>query len=1119
MVMVQQLVELEEVITYKTGPLPLQRRVVAMWEKRLKDTRDDVGVWQQILGVRSLVLDPQQHTHAWLGYASLCRKDGRLHLSIQVLTGLLGFSPTKLIGGQARVPLPKADPKVLFACLKHLYAAGSPMESRLRLKELLRHPDLSPTTASTKIKELRARCSLKLGIWTQDLAEKGALDDGAAKAEALACFQAATLLDPTSSNACRQWALINFTASMKGTHKASAAEHTVPAIKGFFHGISLRGSAAEGTLQDVLRILALLYQYGSKGEVEQAISRGIEQSSVDIWLEAVPQIIARMHTPHPLVGKVVHTLLTKIGRAHPQALVYPLTVASKSQSQARFAVATSVLNGMRHDAPALVEQSLLVSGELVRVASLWAELWQVAIEAGSQLMAQRDWDQLVSLLLPLHLLVEEGPVTARESAFDQLCGADLRHAHACCDTFLRTRDTHELEQAWAVYTSVFRRVHEQKDVELQLADVSPRLLAARDMALAVPGSYRVGQSGEEVVCIQRFLPTLKILESKRHPRRIFIVGSDGHEYSFLLKGHEDLRQDERAMQLFGLVNALLAGDRTTLSTDLSIQRYAVIPLSPNSGLIEWVPNCPTMHSLIKHYRALKRIRLNVEQRLMNKLSPTSTFTGLSLMQKVQVFSGALALTTGADLQCLLWLKSPNAQVWLARRTNYTRSMAVMSMTGYVLGLGDRHPCNLMMDRDSGKIIHIDFGDCFEAAMHRDKFPEKVPFRLTRMLVNAMEVVGIEGTYRATCEKVLTVLRKNKTSVMAVLEAFVYDPLIGWRILETPKAKSTPGSSPRPPDPLSSPRLSSRALPAGDATGRSPRPPHRALPAGDYLLGTSLEQDSASPPPTLTSARRATRTAADYAAAATTTTTTTTATMTTTTTTTTTTTIAEPVVPLLPLASSLTSALSHAATARLGSTTQNTSTRTHTTTVLTTKSIPTEVIPTSTNASTTTTTSTTTTSKHEESSNSSKKQGWGGPLKGPGTPIAILATRDGGIAVSSFAPAYADDGEMVVGTPIVRSVMGGSLMGNPLGASVVGSVAGLGMGGGSSVAPGSVMDEDKNAQAVMVISTVERKLNGTDFSGGTGEGPLSVPAQVDHLIQQATSHVNLCQSYIGWCPFW
>ena len=64
---------------------------------------------------------------------------------------------------------------------------------------------------------------------------------------------------------------------------------------------------------------------------------------------------------------------------------------------------------------------------------------------------------------------------------------------------------------------------------------------------------------------------------------------------------------------------------------------------------------------------------------------------------------------------MLWLKSRNSEVWLERRTGYTRSSAVMSMVGYLLGLGDRHPSNLMLDRYSGKLLHIDFGDCFEVS--------------------------------------------------------------------------------------------------------------------------------------------------------------------------------------------------------------------------------------------------------------------------------------------------------------------------------------------------------------------------------------------------------------------
>ena len=47
----------------------------------------------------------------------------------------------------------------------------------------------------------------------------------------------------------------------------------------------------------------------------------------------------------------------------------------------------------------------------------------------------------------------------------------------------------------------------------------------------------------------------------------------------------------------------------------------------------------------------------------------------------------------------------------------------------------------------------------------------------------MEACGIEGNFRSTCELVMKVLRDNRESLMAVLEAFLYDPLLNWRLLE------------------------------------------------------------------------------------------------------------------------------------------------------------------------------------------------------------------------------------------------------------------------------------------------------------------------------------------------
>ena len=360
----------------------------------------------------------------------------------------------------------------------------------------------------------------------------------------------------------------------------------------------------------------------------------------------------------------------------------------------------------------------------------------------------------------------------------QAFGRDLHDARHWCNTYRNSNDVGDLNQAWDLYYSVFRRIERQLPqlMTLDLTYVSPKLKEAHHLDLAVPGTY---QSGKEVVRINGFDQVFTVIPSKQRPRKMTLHGSDGVPYQYLLKGHEDIRQDERVMQLFGLVNTLLNNDSESFKRHLTIQQFPAIPLSQMSGLLGWVPNSDTFHNLIKDYRENRRILLNIEHRIMLQMAPD--YKDLTLMQKVEVFSYAMDNTTGKDLYRVLWLKSKSSESWLERRTNYTRSLAVMSMVGYILGLGDRHPSNLMLDRITGKVVHIDFGDCFEVAMHRDKYPERVPFRLTRMLTFAMEVSNIDGSYKISCEAVMRVIRDNKESLMAVLEAFIHDPLLNWRL--------------------------------------------------------------------------------------------------------------------------------------------------------------------------------------------------------------------------------------------------------------------------------------------------------------------------------------------------
>lgn len=827
----QLITELEEIITYKKSPQNSEKRVFLKntWNKRLLGCQRNVDVWQRVLKVRSLVIKPKQDMQIWIKFANLCRKNNKLNLAEKALNSL----SDETMGAQV-IPS-KATPSVVYAQLKYLWACGSKQEALRYLigftSRMAHDLGLDPsnmiaqtvnknaTVSNVYIEDytkLLARCFLKQGEWRIALQPNWRTDNPDA---ILGSYLLATHFDGNWYKAWHNWALANFEVISAISAKRKAAEqallnrrrrtgddgtqvtdidstimnseemlqrHVVPAIKGFFHSISLSSS-----LQDTLRLLTLWFTFGGSVEAAHAINDGFSMIKIDNWLEVLPQLISRIHQPDQTVSKSLLSLLSDLGKAHPQVLLNPLIVAIKSESESRRLAAMSIIEKMKIHSPTLVDQAELVSDELIRVAVLWHELWYEGLEdASRQFFGEHNTEKMFATLDPLHDLLKRDPETLREVSFQNSFGRDLNDAYEWVLNYKRTKDITNLNQAWDIYYNVFRRISRQLPQlqTLELQHVSPKLQAARNLDIAVFGTYVVGKP---IVRIVYFDPVFVVISSKQRPRKFSVKGSDGRSYQYLLKGHEDIRQDSLVMQLFGLVNTLLDNDPECFQRHLDIQRYPAIPLSPKSGLLGWVPNSDTFHVLIREHRDANKVPLNIEHWVMLQMAPD--YDNLTWLEKIEVFQYAMENTKGQDLAQVLWLKSRSSESWLERRTVYTRSLSVMSMVGYILGLGDRHPSNLMLDRITGKVIHIDFGDCFEAAILREKFPEKVPFRLTRMLVNAMEVSGIEGSFRITSENVMRVLRNNKESLMAILEAFAFDPLIHWGFdLPTDKIREETG---------------------------------------------------------------------------------------------------------------------------------------------------------------------------------------------------------------------------------------------------------------------------------------------------------------------------------------
>ena len=769
----ENLCELEDIIRLNQNNSNINEfnknkdKVKLKWNKHLELKDEDIKTLERIIGIRKIIFNPEEDYITSLRLSQICRKKDKFTTCMLVLNRLQKNLVNTGAHLEIRVEI------AMGKCLHDNYDDPNNLDKAIKKME-----KIVKNNINNVLDPLKSKIYCYYGMWRAEKIEKNLNEKDVNNI--LKDLKLSTKYNPNNYKAWHSFALLNYRFFEHEANKKLS--YAVNAIEGFTKSICIGGKNMSKILQDLLLLLNIWFQVGAEGSIDKLMNESIEIISLESWFLVIPQLLARINITNPLIRKTLISLLKKIGLKNPRCLTYPLTVLQHSKSKVRAEAVSLILEEVKKEHEQLFKECELIINELNRCALCLHEQWSESIEESAKLFFQsKDTKGSTKILSELHKKMLNPPKTMNEIHFHQLYRSELNEANKLLNDYLQNNNLTSYKEAWDIYHSCFRSISLNFSVfeSLDLEGISPELFKFRESEIEIPGldqSYGTG----ELVKIASFSPKLSVLNSKQHPRRIVIYGSDEKEYPFLLKGHEDIRQDERVMQLFGLINTLLSKDSDTREKNLFIKRYPVIPLSHNTGIIGWVSNCDTLHQLIKDYRQINKIPLNIEYQLMAKFNDKFD-TSLS-MTKLEVFKYALYNTLGIDLYKVLWNKSQNAEDWLDRRTNYSRSLAVMSIVGYILGLGDRHPSNIMVDRISGKILHIDFGDCFEVAMKRDKFPEKVPFRLTRMLIKALEIGGIEGAFRITCENVMRVVRENKDSLNVILAAFVHDPLISFRLL-------------------------------------------------------------------------------------------------------------------------------------------------------------------------------------------------------------------------------------------------------------------------------------------------------------------------------------------------
>lgn len=527
--------------------------------------------------------------------------------------------------------------------------------------------------------------------------------------------------------------------------------------------------------------------------------------SVPSWpfLRWLPQALA--HLPNvPALQKPLQDLATD----YPQALFWPLQLSShqdivgqrhgafqplwaaleKTKAPVQTAMTfTKALDRLTHPEKSLPAElrgfrEAFLAQDAARAKERWRRLWRKHVEVELQDLAGMvhvDFGQRVKVKMQ-ELARKLGLVVAGE-----LRDADLLPGK---------------REVWIKFLQEMQQLPSTKQWPNRKAPIeafSPWLskFDARgswlgvEEQLEVLGQYRGLRCPEPLAHarITRFGSQLLIMASKQMPKRLVILGSDEREHWFLVKGGEDVRLDERVEQLFGIINSLVAPD----AIGLRVRTYAVVPLLPDLGALEWVRETKPLKAIVQEVAKAKDMSEIEAHKL--RIEWSKRFGGQAVQRYSKIFElpkadavvafqrCVVAMPSSASLKAFFWSSAMGPEAFWHTRQRFAASLACASAACYLLGIGDRHLDNYLLCLRTAEIVPIDFGYSFGIGALLP-VPELMPFRLTSFLLSALQPLAGpsgHGTFRDSLEEVLRTCRSRSGILLDVCALFIREPLLDW----------------------------------------------------------------------------------------------------------------------------------------------------------------------------------------------------------------------------------------------------------------------------------------------------------------------------------------------------
>ncbi|ETV82803.1 hypothetical protein, variant 1 [Aphanomyces astaci] len=348
----------------------------------------------------------------------------------------------------------------------------------------------------------------------------------------------------------------------------------------------------------------------------------------------------------------------------------------------------------------------------------------------------------------------------------------------------------------------------------KLADFSDWLaqLDPVKMRIELPGQYTKHWGKPEPATHTYILscePQLMVLPSKQLPKRLVLHASDERTYMYLVKGGEDLRLDQRIEQLFGVMNGILHQHTTCSRRQLSTRTYNVVPMTTTIGLVEWLGNTTTLKTIVEEEwddGTSSKKKTNLLQR-----PPGVQYEAFWAKQRGKTYGQKVATSATsavvssfvqaeAAVPCDLLRRrlvhmANTSDTFFQLRESFATSLAAFNGCSYVLGIGDRHLDNFLLDERTGAVVGIDFGISFGAGASLLPVPELVPFRYTKQLRGVLQPHDASLLLQQDLAAVLDALRGQQQRIDSVMRVFLNEPLLEWQTQSKTKSKAQQKETP------------------------------------------------------------------------------------------------------------------------------------------------------------------------------------------------------------------------------------------------------------------------------------------------------------------------------------